>query len=163
MIKGKVWKFGNNINTDEIIPAPYLVSLDEKELSKHCLEKINPKFDKFRKKGDIILAGENFGCGSSREQAPLAIKATGISAIVATSFSRIFFRNSINIGLPILESKEAVKESDEGDILKIDLKEGLIKNISKRKTFKTEKFPPFLQEIINSGGLISKIKKEIKR
>ena len=162
MIKGKVWKFGNNINTDEIIAAQYLVSIDEKELGKHCLERVNPRFDKDKKRGDIILAGENFGCGSSREQAPLAIKSTGISAIVAVSFSRIFFRNSINIGLPILESKEAVKESREGDILRIDLKKGLIKNISRKKVFKTEKFPTFLQKIINSSGLIPKIKKEIK-
>lgn len=161
--KGKIWKFADNINTDEIIPAKYLVTTEEKELSKHCLEIIHPEFPKGVKRGDIIVAGENFGCGSSREHAALAIKGAGISCIIAKSFARIFFRNCINIGLPILEEKELPKFSKEGDVLKIDLTKGVIKNLSNEKEFETGKFPPFLQEIIESGGLMKWVKKKVTR
>ncbi len=161
--KGRVWKFGNNVNTDEIIPAKYLVTSDQKELSKHCLEIIHPQFPKRVKRGDIIAAGENFGCGSSREHAALAIKGAGISCVIAKSFARIFFRNCINIGLPISEEKELPESCSQGDILEIDLTKGFIKNLSTKKEFKTSKFPPFLQEIISSGGLMKWVKKKVIR
>lgn len=160
--KGKVWKFGDNVNTDEIIPAKYLVTSEPKELGKHCLEAVNPEFPKKAKKGDIIVAGENFGCGSSREHGPLAIKGVGISCVIAKSFARIFFRNCINIGLPIIEEKNLPGFCREADILKIDLKKGMIKNLSRKKEFTIGKFPQFLQEIIKSKGLMKWIKKNIK-
>ncbi len=161
--KGKIWKFPDNINTDEIIPAKYLVTSDQKELSKHCLEIIHPEFPKRVKKGDIIVAGENFGCGSSREHAALAIKGTGISCIIAKSFARIFFRNCINIGLPILEEKKLPESCSQGDIIKIDLAKGVIKNLSNEKESAIGGFPPFLQEIISSGGLMKWVKKKVIR
>jgi len=160
-IKGKVWKFGNNINTDEIIPAKYLVTSDEKELGKHCLEDVKPEFPGRVKKGDIIVAGENFGCGSSREHAALAIKGAGISCVIAKSFARIFLRNCINIGLPITE-KDIFKFCKEGNILKIDLKKGVIENLSQKKKFTMDKFPQFIQEIIQNGGLMKWVKKNIR-
>jgi len=160
-IKGKVWKFGNNINTDEIIPAKYLVTSDEKELGKHCLEDVNPEFPGRVKKGDIIIAGENFGCGSSREHAALAIKGAGISCVIAKSFARIFLRNCINIGLPIIE-KDILRFCKEGNILSIDFKEGIIENLSQKKKFTTDKFPEFLQAIIQEGGLMKWVKKNIR-
>jgi len=161
--KGKIWKFADNVNTDEIIPAKYLITSDQKELAKHCLEIIHPEFSKRVKKGDIIVAGENFGCGSSREHAALALKGAGISCIIAKSFARIFFRNCINIGLPILEEKDLHKYCSQGDILKIDLAKGVVKNLSSEKEFETGKFPPFLQEIIESGGLMKWVKKKVTR
>jgi len=157
IIKGKVHKFGNDINTDDIIPAQYLVSTDAKELGKHCLERIKPDFVSNVNPGDIIVAGKNFGCGSSREHAPLAIKGCGISAVIARSFAAIFFRNAINIGLPFLESDEVDKIKD-GDLLEIDLSGGIIKNITKNQTYKTQAFPEFLQEIVKEGGLMNYIK-----
>jgi len=160
-IKGKVWKFGNNINTDEIIPAKYLVTSDEKELGKHCLEDVKPEFPGRVKKGDIIVAGENFGCGSSREHAALAIKGAGISCVIAKSFARIFLRNCINIGLPIIE-KDILRFCKEGNILSIDFKEGIIENLSQKKKFTTDKFPEFLQAIIQEGGLMKWVKKNIR-
>ena len=160
-IKGKVWKFGNNINTDEIIPAKYLVTSDEKELGKHCLEDVKPEFPGRVKKGDIIVAGENFGCGSSREHAALAIKGAGISCVIAKSFARIFLRNCINIGLPIIE-KDILRFCKEGNLLSIDFKEGIIENLSQKKKFTTDKFPEFLQAIIQEGGLMKWVKKNIK-
>jgi 3-isopropylmalate/(R)-2-methylmalate dehydratase small subunit len=156
--KGKVHKFGNDINTDDIIAAKYLVSNDASELGKHCMENIVPDFSQRVNKGDIIVAGSNFGCGSSREHAPLAIKGCGISAVLAKSFAGIFFRNAINIGLPFLESRGVDKIND-GDELEIDLSGGIIKNLTKNETYKTEPFPRFLQEIVAEGGLINWVKK----
>jgi len=159
IIKGKVHKFGKNINTDDIIPAKYLDSQDVDFLGSKCMENIDPDFPKRVKKGDIIIASSNFGCGSSREHAPLTIKGCGISLVIAKSFARIFFRNAINTGLPIIES-EAVKEMSDGDALEVDLTKGIIKNITKNKTYKTKSFPNFLQEIIQQGGLIKWINRD---
>jgi len=157
IIKGKVHKLGGDVNTDDIIAAKYLVSTDAQELGKHCMESIRPDFAAKVAQGDIIVAGKNFGCGSSREHAPLAIKGCGISAVVAKSFAAIFFRNAINIGLPFLESADADKIKD-GDLLEIDLAGGIIKNISQNETYKTPAFPEFLQEIVSRGGLINYVK-----
>lgn len=162
IIKGKVHKFNDDINTDDIIAAKYLVSTDAQELGKHCLETINPNFSQSVSPGDIIVAGRNFGCGSSREHAPLAIKGCGVSAVIAKSFAAIFFRNAINIGLPFLESLDTDKIND-GDIIEIDLVSGVIKNITQDKNYKTQAFPEFLQQIVQSGGLINYIKKSIKK
>ncbi|HOK57300.1 MAG TPA: 3-isopropylmalate dehydratase small subunit [bacterium] len=161
-VKGKVWKFGDHINTDDIIAARYLNTTDEKELASHCFEVIRPEFSKNVKKGDIIVAGENFGCGSSREHAPISIKGCGVSAVIAKSFARIFFRNSINIGLPLIELKE-VDEIEEGEELEIDFDEGIIKNLNTGKTYKFQKYPEFLQNIINSGGLMSLARKTVEK
>jgi 3-isopropylmalate/(R)-2-methylmalate dehydratase small subunit len=158
IIKGKVHKFGDDINTDDIIAAKYLVSADAQELGKHCMETISPNFSQAVSPGDIIVAGKNFGCGSSREHAPLAIKGCGITAVIAKSFAAIFFRNAINIGLPFLESRE-VDSINDGDIIEIDLTSGIIKNITQDKNYKTQAFPEFLQQIVESGGLINYIKK----
>ncbi|MBU4310004.1 3-isopropylmalate dehydratase small subunit [bacterium] len=156
--KGKVHKFGDDVNTDEIIPAKYLVTTNPKELARHCLEGRNKNFARKVKPGDIIVAGKNFGCGSSREHAPLAIRGCGVSCVIAPSFARIFFRNCINMGLPILESKEAAKEARQNDILQIDLSKGEIKNISRKKIYRVPPFPKFLQRIISSGGLMNSIR-----
>jgi len=158
IIKGKVHKFGNDINTDDIIAAKYLVTTDEKELGKHCMENIAPDFSKKVNKGDIIIAGKNFGCGSSREHAPRALKGCGIAAVIAGSFAGIFFRNAINIGLPFLESQEVDKIND-GDLLEIDISRGIIKNLSTNQEYKTQPFPQFLQEIIGGDGLMNWIKR----
>lgn len=154
IIKGRAHKLGDDINTDDIIPAKYLVSTDARELGTHCLESIKPGFPEAVRSGDIIVAGKNFGCGSSREHAPLAIKGCGISAVVAESFAAIFFRNAINIGLPFLESADAAK-INEGDQLQIDLGEGVIKNLTQNSSYKIEPFPEFLREIVEGGGLMS--------
>ncbi len=158
IIKGKVHKFGNNVNTDDIIAAKYLVTTDEKELGKHCMENIAPDFSGRVTKGDILVAGKNFGCGSSREHAPRALKGCGIDAVVARTFAGIFFRNSINVGLPFLQLED-IDKINEGDLLEIDLSGGIIKNLSTKQTYKTEPFPKFLEEIIKKGGLINYIKK----
>jgi len=158
-LKGKVWKFGNNINTDDIISARYLNTTDEKQLASYCMETIRPDFVKIVKKGDIIVAGENFGCGSSREHAPIAIKGCGISVVIAKSFARIFLRNSINIGLPVIELNQT-EEIKEGDTLKIDFEEGIIENLENNKIYKFSKYPEFLQEIIKNGGLMKWIKRK---
>jgi len=160
IIKGIVHKFGNDINTDDIISAKYLVSTDPKELGKHCMESIRPNFTNEVKAQDIIIAGKNFGCGSSREHAPLAIKGCGIQAVIAKSFAAIFFRNAINIGLPFLELDKTEEISD-GDLLEIDLSSGIIKNLSKNKNYKTQPFPEFLQEIVEQGGLMKWVKKNV--
>ncbi len=158
IIKGRVHKFSDDINTDDIIAAKYLVSTDAQELGKRCMETINPDFSKNVTPGDIIVAGRNFGCGSSREHAPLAIKGCGISAVIAKSFAAIFFRNAINIGLPFLESEDTDKIND-GDLIEIDLASGVIKNTTQDKNYKTQAFPGFLRQIVESGGLINYIKK----
>jgi len=157
ILKGKVHKFGDDINTDDIIAAKYLVSSEPKELGKHCMETIDPNFSQAVSPGDIIVAGNNFGCGSSREHAPLAIKGCGVSAVIAKSFAAIFFRNAINIGLPFLESADAHKIND-ADIIEIDLAGGIIKNITQNQDYKTQAFPEFLQAIVKSGGLINWVK-----
>jgi len=157
IIKGKAHKFGNDINTDDIIAAKYLVTTDEKELGRHCMENVAADFPGKVSKGDIIVAGKNFGCGSSREHAPRALKGCGVAAVVARSFAGIFFRNSINVGLPFLQLEDVDKIKD-GDLLEIDLTGGIIKNLSTGKTYKTEIFPEFLEEIIKKGGLINYIK-----
>jgi 3-isopropylmalate/(R)-2-methylmalate dehydratase small subunit len=157
IIKGKAHKFGDNINTDDIIAAKYLDSQDEKFLGSKCMENIDPDFVKRVTAGDIIVAGRNFGCGSSREHAPWAIRGCGISAVVAKSFARIFYRNAINIGLPIIELKET-DDIDNSDTIEVDLSAGIVKNLSKNKIYKTSIFPQFLQEIVKFGGLINWIK-----
>lgn len=163
IIKGRAWKFGNNVNTDEIIPAFYLNITAPKELGRHCMEGIDRDFSKKVRKDDIIVAGKNFGCGSSREHAPLSIKASGISCIIGASFARIFYRNCVNIGLLILESKEAARTIKPNDKLKINTKCGIIEDLTQKKVFLAQRLPPFMQEIIRSGGLIKRIIRQKKR
>jgi 3-isopropylmalate/(R)-2-methylmalate dehydratase small subunit len=163
MLKGKVHKYGANVDTDAIIPARYLNVSDPDELAKHCMEDIDAGFLKKVEPGDIIMATTNFGCGSSREHAPLAIKAAGVSCIIAGSFARIFFRNAINIGLPLLESDEAVAKTEDGDILEVDLAKGRIKNLTRELEFKAKPYPDFMAELIADGGLIEHTKKRISR
>jgi 3-isopropylmalate/(R)-2-methylmalate dehydratase small subunit len=160
---GKVWKFGDNIDTDAIIPARYLNTFDPDQLAGHCFVDFAPEFGEQVKPGDIIVAGGNFGCGSSREHAPAALSAKGISVVVAASFARIFYRNSFNTGMPILECPEAVETTDQGDILAVDTDSGSIVNQTKNLTFKAQPIPPFMQELIADGGLIPHIKKKISR
>lgn len=160
--EGKVHKFGDNVNTDEIIPAQYLNTIDPKELARHCMEGIDRNFPAKVRRNDIIVAGRNFGCGSSREHAPLSIKGAGISCIIGESFARIFYRNCINIGLPILESKEAARSIKAKDKLRVDTKEGKIEDITQNKVFIAQRFPPFMLEIIKSGGLMKYIMKGSK-
>jgi 3-isopropylmalate/(R)-2-methylmalate dehydratase small subunit len=156
--KGKVWKFKDDVNTDEIIPARYLSTTDPSELGRHCMEDIDPDFSKKISKGDIIVAGRNFGCGSSREHAQIAIKGAGISCVIAESFARIFLRNAINMGLPILEVKD-IGGIKEGDYLEVDLNSGSISDLTEQKEYKAKPLPKFIQEIIRSGGLLRWIKK----
>jgi len=158
MFKGKAIKYGNNVDTDVIIPARYLNTSDAKELAAHCMEDIDKGFVSKVKTGDIMVAGKNFGCGSSREHAPLAIKTVGISCIIAETFARIFYRNSINIGLPILECPDAAKDIEDGDDISIDVISGVITNDTKGKTYQATPFPAFMQEIISSQGLINYLK-----
>jgi len=159
--RGRVFKYGDNVDTDVIIPARYLNNPEPEILAQHCMEDIDKDFVKKVKKGDIIVAGRNFGSGSSREHAPLSIKAAGVSCVIAESFARIFYRNAINIGLPILISKEASHNIEDGSEIEIDLDNGIIKDLKNNKEYYSEKYPKFLQEIISSGGLIEKIKKEV--
>lgn len=161
MIKGTAYKFGHHVDTDQIISAKYLVTTDPKELAKHCMEIADPDFPSKAKAGDILVAGENFGCGSSREHAPLSIKGMDLGLIIAESFARIFFRNCINIGMPILECPEASKEASSGDQLEVDLDKGVIKNLTKNKTYKAQPFPEFMQQIIRAGGLMPYVKKRL--
>lgn len=163
IIKGKVWKFKDNIDTDVIIPARYLNTSDPKELALHCMEDYDPEFIKKLDRGDIIIAGKNFGCGSSREHAPIALKEAGVSCIIAKSFARIFFRNAINIGLTIFESVEVVDQCSPGDTLEVDTVQGVIKNLTKDKVYKTNLLPEFIQKIIAVGGLRKYVKEEVKR
>ena len=160
LASGKVFKYGDNIDTDVIIPARYLNISDMKELSSHCMEDIDKNFIKNVKKGDIIVANKNFGCGSSREHAPIVIKESGISCVIASTFARIFYRNAINIGLPILECEEAATNIESGDKIEIDFNTGIIKNITKNEEYKAEPFPEFMQNIISNGGLIKSIEKK---
>ena len=162
LLKGKVWKFGDDVDTDAIIPARYLNTSDPKELASHVMEDADNEFPNKVKPGDIIVAGKNFGCGSSREHAPIAIKAAGMQAVIAKSFARIFYRNSFNIGLPIFESVEASEKIKEGDIVEIDADNGIVKNITKGEQYTAKPIPPFMQELIAAGGLIEWTKKRLK-
>lgn len=153
-IKGNVWRFGDDVNTDDIISARYLNTTEPEELAKHCMETIRPGFAQQIESGDIIVAGKNFGCGSSREHAPIAIKACGISCVVAVSFARIFYRNSFNIGLPIFETEDAERIS-EGDKIEIDYVKGEIKNITRGEIYPINPIPAFMQELLGCGGLMN--------
>lgn len=155
--RGNVFKFGDNVDTDVIIPARYLNTTDHAELAAHCMEDIDKTFIQNVKKGDIIVANKNFGCGSSREHAPIAIKAAGVSCVIAETFARIFYRNSINIGLPIVECKEAAYEIEAGDIVSINFDTGVITDETTGKTYQGQAFPPFMQKIIDSEGLVNYI------
>jgi 3-isopropylmalate/(R)-2-methylmalate dehydratase small subunit len=161
MLKGKVHKYGANVDTDVIIPARYLNVSEPAELAKHCMEDIDRDFVSKVKPGDIIMATTNFGCGSSREHAPLAIKTAGISCIIARTFARIFFRNAINIGLPLLECDEAVDKTEAGDILEVDLASGKIKNLTSGMVFTAKPYPDFMAELIAAGGLIEYTKRRL--
>ena len=159
-VKGKVWRFGDDINTDVIIPGKYkFKTLDMKELAKHAMEGVDQDFSRKVSRGDLIVAGKNFGCGSSREQAPRVLKEAGVSAVVAVSFARIFFRNAINVGLPVIECKDAVKETDEGDLVEIDLEKGMLKNLTKNRVYMFKPIPPPLLEILRVGGLVEYLKR----
>ena len=161
MLKGKVHKYGADVNTDVIIPARYLNISDPAELAKYCMEDIDKDFVNKVQSGDIMMATTNFGCGSSREHAPLAIKASGISCIIAKSFARIFFRNAINIGLPVLECEEAVDKTEAGDILEVDLSSGKIRNLTNNMVFTAKPYPDFMAELIATGGLIEHTKRRL--
>ena len=163
ILKGKVHKYGTDVNTDVIIPARYLNVSDPDRLAAHCMEDIDRDFIKNVQPGDIIMATTNFGCGSSREHAPIAIKASGVSCVIAGTFARIFFRNAINIGLPLLECPEAVKNTRAGDTLEVDLASGTIKNITSGTSFTAAPYPPFMSELISAGGLIEYTKERLAK
>jgi 3-isopropylmalate/(R)-2-methylmalate dehydratase small subunit len=156
--QGTVHKYPDHVNTDVIIPARYLNNTDKDFLAAHCMEDIDPEFTRNVKAGDIIVGGLNFGCGSSREHAPIAIKACQVSCIIAENFARIFFRNCINIGLPVLESPEASRETESGDEIEVDLESGVIKNLTKGKAYQAAPFPEFMRNIIENGGLVNTVK-----
>ncbi len=155
--KGTVFKYGDNVDTDVIIPARYLNTSVPEELAQHCMEDIDKSFVSSVKKGDIMVATKNFGCGSSREHAPIAIKASGISCVIAETFARIFYRNAINIGLPIIECAEAARTIDAGDTVEVDFDSGIIRDLTKGTEFQGQAFPPFMQQLIKEGGLVSYI------
>src|SRR5512134_1342775 len=161
VLKGRVWKFGNDVDTDAIIPARYLNTSDPSELAKHVMEDADKEFPGKVRKGDILAAGKNFGCGSSREHAPIAVQAAGIQAVIAKSFARIFYRNSFNIGLPIFECGDASEKIREGDEIEIDADKGKIRNITKGEEYTAKPIPSFMQELIATGGLIEWTKKRI--
>ena len=159
-MQGRVWKFGDNVNTDEIIPASYLNITDPRILAGHCMEGIDKDFAGKVSEGDIIVAGRNFGCGSSREHAPLAIKGAGLSCLIAESFARIFYRNAVNIGLPILECTQAPVHIKDGDVIEVNLSAGNIKNLTSDESWCAQPFPAFMQKIIASGGLMKYVRKK---
>ena len=161
LLKGRVWKFGNDIDTDAIIPARYLNTSEPEELARHVMEDADKEFPGKVQSGDILVAGKNFGCGSSREHAPIAIKAAGIQAVIAKSFARIFYRNAFNIGLPIFESTEASEKIKENDEVEIDANEGIIRNLTTKEAYKANPIPPFMQELIDAGGLIAWTKRKL--
>ncbi|MBE3586062.1 MAG: 3-isopropylmalate dehydratase small subunit [Thermoanaerobacter sp.] len=161
-LRGKAWKFGDDIDTDAIVPARYLNTSDPQELAAHCMEDADPSFAGKVQPGDIIVAGKNFGCGSSREHAPIAIKAAGVSCVIAASFARIFYRNAFNIGLPIFESPEAAAKIREGDEVMVDVESGTITNLTRREQYRVTPVPPFMQEIIAAGGLINYVARRLK-
>ena len=156
-MKGRCWKFGADVNTDLIIPGRYLNTTDPIELAKHCMEDADPDFSSKVSEGDIILADKNFGCGSSREHAPISIKAAGVSCVIAKSFARIFYRNAFNLGLPVIVSPEAYDGSDENDTIEVNTQDGTITNVTKNISFHAEPIPPFMQEIIDHGGLMGHV------
>lgn len=160
-IQGKVWKFGDDIDTDVIIPARYLNTSDPEELAQHCMEDADPKFAEKVQKGDVIVGGKNFGCGSSREHAPICIKAAGVSCVIAASFARIFFRNSFNTGLPIFESREASEKIQENDAVVVDFQTGIIENKTRNESYKAQPIPDFMQKLIKKGGLMNYVKEKI--
>ena len=160
IFQGKSIKYGDNVDTDVIIPARYLNTIDKKELASHCMEDIDKEFVNKVQAGDIMVAGYNFGCGSSREHAPLVIKCAGVSCVIAETFARIFYRNAINIGLPIIECAEAANAIQAGDEVEIDFDSGMIHNITKNENYKGQAFPPFMQKIISAGGLVNYINAE---
>lgn len=162
-IKGNVWKFGDDVDTDLIIPARYLNTTDPEELALHCMKDADPCFAQSVQKGDILVAGKNFGCGSSREHAPIAIKAAGVSCVIAATFARIFYRNAVNIGLPILECPEAAAALQQGDLVEVDLAAGVIKNLTRPGEYSAVPFPPFMQEIISAGGLIDYVQERMEK
>lgn len=162
VLEGKVWRYGDNIDTDVIIPARYLNAFDPKELSKHCMVDIDPTFAENVKAGDIMVGGKNFGCGSSREHAPVAIKASGVPVVIASSFARIFYRNGINVGLPLLEIGDDVEKIHAGDTLRIDISTGKIENLTTGDTFQAPPLPGFIQDIAKAGGLINYVKAKKK-
>lgn len=162
ILRGRAFKYGDNVDTDVIIPARYCTAYTPEELGPHCLEDLDPEFVKKVKKGDIIVGGKNFGCGSSRENAPLAIRGAGVSCVIAKSFARIFYRNSLNIGLPILESEAAVDSTDSGDELRIDLSGGTIENLTSGRSFSSVPFPEQIQKIIRVGGMVNFVKERLK-
>jgi len=162
-LSGKVYKFGNDVDTDAIIPARYLNTCDPKELAAHCMEDGDASFAKKVNKGDIIVAGKNFGCGSSREHAPIAIKGAGVSCVIAKDFARIFYRNSFNIGLPIFESPEASKKIKEGDTVEVDADKGIIYNITRKEKYSASQIPAFMQELVAAGGLLKYAKKKFAK
>jgi len=162
MLRGSVWKYGDNVDTDAIIPARYLNMSTAEELARHCMEDIDTSFVGAVRPGDIIVGGENFGCGSSREHAPLALKGAGVSCVIAESFARIFYRNAINIGLPILACPEAVAGAQKGDALTVDLEAGTITNARTGKIYHTSPFPPFIMGIIEAGGLVPYTRERMK-
>jgi len=162
-MRGRAFKFGDDVDTDVIIPARYLNTTDERELAAHCMEAVRPGFVSEVSLGDVIVAGKNFGCGSSREHAPIAIKGVGISCVIAKSFARIFFRNSFNMGLPLLESEEASEEVREGDVLEIDAASGIIRNETKTEEYRAHPIPEFMQKLVEAGGLIPYVLKWRRR
>lgn len=163
LLAGKVWRFGDDVDTDAIIPARYLTTSDPEELALHVMEDADKEFPRKMKPGDMIVAGKNFGCGSSREHAPIAIKAAGIQAVVAKSFARIFYRNAFNIGLPIFESSEASEKIKESDTVEIDADSGVIRNLTSGERYEAKPIPPFMQELIAAGGLIEWTKNRLKQ
>lgn len=163
MSQGKVWKYADNVDTDVIIPARYLNTASHEELAKHCMEDIDETFAKEVKPSDIIVAGENFGCGSSREHAPIAIKASGVSLVIAKSFARIFYRNAINIGLPILEHTTLSDECSKNDRIEFDLANGIVKNLTTGKQYECTKFPDEIQNLVNAGGLINYTREKLNK
>jgi 3-isopropylmalate/(R)-2-methylmalate dehydratase small subunit len=163
MTQAKAWIFGNNVDTDQIIPARYLNTKDPKELAKHCLEDTDPEFARTAGEGDVIIAGTNFGSGSSREHAPLAIKAKGIRCVIAKSFARIFFRNAINIGLPLIEDETIARHTRAGDIVEIDFSKNTMRNITQNTQYAIKPFPAFIMNLINAGGLINYAKKKLEK
>ncbi|MGA8475715.1 MAG: 3-isopropylmalate dehydratase small subunit [Candidatus Cybelea sp.] len=160
-LRGHAHKYGKNVDTDVIIPGKYCNIIDPAELGKHALEGLDPEYTGRMKAGDIIVAGTNFGCGSSREVAPIAIKGSGTSAVIAKSFARIFYRNALNIGLPIFESAEAVDGIESGDEIELEPESGIIRNLSKGKTYRSAEFPPFMRSLIDAGGLVPYVEKRL--
>jgi len=161
-MKGRAWKFGDDIDTDAIIPARYLNTSDPQELAAHCMEDADAAFAGKVRPGDVIVAGKNFGCGSSREHAPIAIKASGVACVVARSFARIFYRNAFNMGLPILECPEAAEKIQDGDEVEIDPAEGVITNHTRNESYRAEPIPPFMQQLLEAGGLIPYVRRQME-